>query len=821
MNTWNNCAWLNPSENRLDCKKCKKLQRSDKPPKLFHCEEMSWKNLSRYAGGLEFSFSSIHGERNSVILYSVPGTLEDLIRYDQFEWQVWGDGEEEEKQEEQVEGYEFEYEDEEAEMAKDIEDTCSQDSDSKKNQQTSSVETIITQEDEIQNASLYSNSSSKSSSSLMSSRISDSEVKLLRLFNAFPIPDDPGNVQAFWILYDPVPIYTNDGIQRFTDTMKTSNLRPIACMYDLLRSDVVNLRYYGLDPRAVKAICQSVYNNTSVQSLDLKDNWLTREACVHLNNLLLESEILSHMNLSGCRIGCEGIKCMLSGLTENWSLVELDLSNCQLKDDGFNSLAPVVENNQLLETLNLSDNQLGTECAKALEAMLAHNNHLLHLDLSWNGLFTKEASNGLFKGLIENKTLLSLNLSWNALGKEALVPLGTFLQQNQTLLSLNMSGNRFDEQAAVTIANSLAKNVGLQDIYLGDNPLKSAGGLALVHALIPEQSPRTELRHVNLENVWINKTVLPDLENIRTNRSWIRIKLGGIFSNHKLVGPDEKKIFFKRAIFEGMKPKKKKQRKDFGHFILSLEEKLNSRDNFKELVKGFKIKLSETLIHALMTAFPGANKKVDQAAMKAFYLQQYPDTIAPPPPTPKKKKGKRKKLDNEKRKEQVDDVLQGRKGSTKKSKVKSAKTVKLFVSNSGTEGETDEFEDEEEYGDGYRYGGLMSALGDNILGISWNIFTIVNFILEYHCTGISINFVILPINKLILAVYLDEQLAQCKHNIKASKVLCLPSKKDCNRQIINGRARRGRMSGNKKIVEPYHPFLIDIVIIQIRDQLIQ
>ncbi|XP_046468166.1 uncharacterized protein [Neodiprion pinetum] len=636
----------------------------------------------------------------------VPGALEDLMRYDQCEWQVWGE-EEEEEEEEQVEEYEFEYEDEDAEVAKDIEDTSPQDSvsdfgtdqGSKKSQQTSSVETIITQEDEIQNASLRSNSSSRSSSSLMSSGISDSDIKLLRLFNVFPIPDDPGNVQAFWILYDPVPTYTNDGIQRFADMMKSLNLRPIACMYDLLRSEVVNLRYYGLDPRAVKAICQSVYNNTSVQSLHLKDNWLTREACGHLNNLLLETEILSHVNLSGCRIGCEGIKCMLRGLTENWSLLELDLSNCQLKDEGFNLLAPVIEINQLLHTLNLSDNQLGSECAQTLQAMLAHNTHLLHLDLSWNGLFTKEVSNGLFKGLVENQTLLSLNLSWNALGKEAVASLGTFLQQNQTLVSLDMSGNRFDEQAGVTVAKSLAKNVGLQEVYLGDNPLKSAGGLALIHALIPEQSPKTQLRHVDLKNIWVNKTVLPDLENIRTNRSWLRIKLGGIFSNHKLVGPDEKKIFFKRAIFEGMKPKKKKQRKDFGHFILSLEDKLNSRDNFKELVKAFKIKLSETLIHALMTAFPGANKKVDQAAMKALYLQQYPDTTAPPPPVPKKKKGKQEKLGRKKQEEQVDDVPQESKSTSKKAKVKSAKTVKLLVSNSGTEGETDEFEDEEEYGD--------------------------------------------------------------------------------------------------------------------------
>ncbi|XP_048510261.1 leucine-rich repeat-containing protein 74A-like [Athalia rosae] len=446
--------------------------------------------------------------------------------------------------------------------------------------ETASIETIITPDDEESDIQTSGSSSTSKNYSFPDTEISDSQLKLLNLFNVYPIPDDPGNVRAFWALYNPVPTYTNDGIKRFADTMKALNIRPISCMNDLLRSDAINLRYYGLDPRAVKAICESIYNNTSVQSLDLKDNWLTLDACEHLKNLLLETEILESMNLSGCKIGSEGVKNLLPGITENWSLVELDLSNCALGDEGMNILAPVIKDNQLLQTLNLADNQLGSECAQALQAMLTHNTKLLHLNLSWNGFFTKEASIALFKGLVENKTLLSINLSWNAFNKETLPSLSTFLQQNQTLQILNLSGNRFDEQAGTIIAKSLAKNIGLQKLYLGDNPVKQTGGSALIHVLIPEQSPESTLQYVNLENLWVNKDVLPDLEKIERERPWLRVELGGIFSNYKVVGPDEGMIYFKRALYEGIKPKKKKQRREFGHFILSLEDKLNTRGEF-------------------------------------------------------------------------------------------------------------------------------------------------------------------------------------------------------------------------------------------------
>lgn len=144
-----------------------------------------------------------------------------------------------------------------------------------------------------------------------------------------------------------------------------------------------------------------------------------------------------------------------------------------------------------------------------------------------------------------------------------------------------------------------------------------------------------------MDEIWANKEVIPILEVIKTTRPSLTIKLGGILSNYKLLGPDPRKIFLKRANFEAMKPKKKKQRKNFGHFVLSLQEATISKLEFRELIKRGKLKLTESLILEIMNAFQAGTEDIDLGTLKGFYLQEYPETTTPPP-KPEKKKGKKK-----------------------------------------------------------------------------------------------------------------------------------------------------------------------------------
>lgn len=136
------------------------------------------------------------------------------------------------------------------------------------------------------------------------------------------------------------------------------------------------------------------------------------------------------------------------------------------------------------------------------------------------------------------------------------------------------TGNRFTGTDASQIASALSSNKRLEVLRLGNNPLGASGALDLINAMIPAKSPNLNLKFLDLENVWAEKEILPFLEILKIERPSLTIKLGGVLSNYKLHGPDTRKIFLRRANHEALNPKKKKLSKDFGHFVLSLNDEL-------------------------------------------------------------------------------------------------------------------------------------------------------------------------------------------------------------------------------------------------------
>ncbi|XP_023290191.1 leucine-rich repeat-containing protein 74A-like [Orussus abietinus] len=371
-------------------------------------------------------------------------------------------------------------------------------------------------------------------------------------------------------------------------------------------------------------------------------NQLTEDACFHLNDLLLHNTIVAELNLRGCRIGPSGAKKLVDGLSTTTSLLSLDLSRCELKDEGLLEIVPAILACGTLSFIDLSHNLLASGSAEILKTLLSENESLRHLDLSWNSLFDRETVKSLFKGLLKNYELLSLDLSWNSLDKDCVPFLGPFLARTLSLRRFNLSGNRFSPHDAEAIARSLSRNVSLEEFFLGNNPLKAQGALALVRVLAPNRSPSSSLRHLDLENIWADKNVLPELEKIREERPWLRIRLGGVLGDFQIIGPDPRKLLMDRAIFEAMKPKKRKLKKNFGHFVLTLGDTFASKAQFMEAIKKFKLKLSESLVEEIMKAFSGPKQVVDQGAIKSYFLEQYPDTRPPSPPTEKKAKKAKK-----------------------------------------------------------------------------------------------------------------------------------------------------------------------------------
>lgn len=85
-----------------------------------------------------------------------------------------------------------------------------------------------------------------------------------------------------------------------------------------------------------------------------------------------------------------------------------------------------------------------------------------------------------------------------------------------------------------------------------------------------------------MENVWAKKDILPELETIKNLKPQVKVKLRGILSNYELVGPNVRKILLQRANYEAMAPKRKRRRRNFGDFVMSLDDKMISRGTFHE-----------------------------------------------------------------------------------------------------------------------------------------------------------------------------------------------------------------------------------------------
>lgn len=133
-----------------------------------------------------------------------------------------------------------------------------------------SEETPITPEDEVTDVSDRVSTESSVHPCLREIDISDSQLKIVNPYTVYQIPNDPGLLPAFWLLYEPPPIYSADGVQKFYDIVKHSDLRPISSLRKMLVNDQVNLRHYGLESSVIRAICEALTDNTYVQTVDLK-----------------------------------------------------------------------------------------------------------------------------------------------------------------------------------------------------------------------------------------------------------------------------------------------------------------------------------------------------------------------------------------------------------------------------------------------------------------------------------------------------------------------------------------------------------------------
>ena len=165
---------------------------------------------------------------------------------------------------------------------------------------------------------------------------------------------------------------------------------------------------------------------------------MTEEACYYLNKLLLRSSSLTTLNLTGCKIGIEGARRLVQGISNAIALRHLILRQCNLRNEGFHYIVKSLAANALLEHLDVSENFLDEGSAEDMDKLILECQSLKSVNFSWNNLYAKEMCEKLFKALISNGTITLVDLSWNSMRNESVSSLCNFIRKSEILSNLNL-----------------------------------------------------------------------------------------------------------------------------------------------------------------------------------------------------------------------------------------------------------------------------------------------------------------------------------------------------------------------------------------------
>lgn len=181
---------------------------------------------------------------------------------------------------------------------------------------------------------------------------------------------------------------------------------------------------------------------------------------------------------------------------------------------------------------------------------------------------------------------------------------------------------------------------------LGGNPL-SANDIRLLLLSIESKNSLSVLSFGT--STWFTKECTDIVTKIHQKYPALQITFKGCFTPRPLKTVDFSKLLVDRCKYAAMAPKKKKLRKNIGHFFIKMLKEgpeFCTKFEFEELISKFKAKLDKKLIEQVALNWSesygkkGAKKRIALHKLANYYLELHP-TECPPEPV-KKETVKRK-----------------------------------------------------------------------------------------------------------------------------------------------------------------------------------
>ena len=290
-------------------------------------------------------------------------------------------------------------------------------------------------------------------------------------------------------------------------------------------------------------------NNSGLKVSKLNVQDLTDQTAEHFAVGLTEYRSFQALNLQHYNITCTGAVSIFRSLEHNTSLEELDLSeNWQLAEGDSEAvgcaIAKMLKINKTLKLLCLTNCGLDTVVATHIFRSLEHNTSLEELDLSWNSQLAEDDSEAvgcaIERILNVNRTLAVLNLSGCNITDPVAKHILTGLTKNTSLVTLHMGSPTLSVSCAVSLFQQMTTHPTLS-ITVGEVNVLGVGKVkkdreslwCVIGDLIPEDyveffralnSSGLKFSNLNVENL-TDQTVEHFAVGLAEYRSFQALKL--------------------------------------------------------------------------------------------------------------------------------------------------------------------------------------------------------------------------------------------------------------------------------------------------------
>ncbi|XP_075992871.1 uncharacterized protein LOC142987819 [Anticarsia gemmatalis] len=451
----------------------------------------------------------------------------------------------------------------------------------------------------------------------------------------YPAIKDPGIRDALLEPEEPV-IYPDDGQEHYLALCDQMNECPVKIFYKGLVESVIDLKYYGVSSRGVRAMSLALRYNRFVTIINLTDNFLSVDACFHLGEMLGTNNTLVELNLTGCRIGPQGFQMLLANLHVNRRLSALGVGGNELGDSAMTHLGNAVFQGLGIKMINLSNNNITGKGLNPLTEAFETRNNFTHWNLAWNNLYSPGTYNFLIAILESTKFVKKMDLSWNSLaGLRVAQGIRGFLSA-KGLKHINLSNNRLEGEAIKTILNGLAKALKLLSINFSYNPMSVQDAILVLTKVKPKN---VKVLRVYMEGVNVSPEFMELLAELKQAKPKMIITHGSVVGGFVAVGPDPRELVLNRMDF--LCRKAKKSEFDMALFVLQLEKEKVGFMLMKDLMYALKIAgapPSEDLLDEMVYVFRGPGtgqaRTINIPLLVDYVKRKYPDKKLPPTPPP-------------------------------------------------------------------------------------------------------------------------------------------------------------------------------------------